>query len=45
MRHEGIAQLYVRNLTGNFEEMIRARTDGRAPVYLDDLRQKEHRDA
>src|SRR5262249_59423326 len=31
MRHEGVAQLYVRNLTGNFEEMIRARKDGRTP--------------
>jgi enoyl-CoA hydratase len=41
MHHEGIAQLYVRNLTGNFEEMIRARRDGRAPVYLDDVGQKQ----
>jgi enoyl-CoA hydratase len=41
MLHEGVAQLYVRNLTGNFEEMIRARKDGRAPVYLDDARQKD----
>ena len=40
MRHEGVAQLYVRNLTGNFEEMIRARKDGRTPVYLDDVSQK-----
>lgn len=40
MSHEGVAQLYVRNLTGNFEEMIRARKDGRTPVYLDDVRQK-----
>ncbi|MDA8046450.1 MAG: enoyl-CoA hydratase [Actinomycetota bacterium] len=40
IRHEGIAQLYVRNLTGNFEEMIRARRDGRTPVYLDDVSQK-----
>ena len=40
MRHEGISQLYVRNLTGNFEEMIRARRDGRKPVYLDDPSQK-----
>ncbi len=40
MRHEGIAQLYVRNLTGNFEEMIRARRDGRTPRYLDDVSQK-----
>lgn len=40
IRHEGIAQLYVRNLTGNFEEMIRARKEGRTPVYLDDASQK-----
>jgi enoyl-CoA hydratase len=40
MQHEGVAQLYVRNLTGNFEEMIRARKEGRTPVYLDDTRQK-----
>jgi enoyl-CoA hydratase len=45
MRHEGVAQLYVRNLTGNFEEMIRARKDGRTPVYRDDARQKEQKDA
>jgi enoyl-CoA hydratase len=41
MQHEGIAQLYVRNLTGNFEEMIRARKDRRLPVYLDDTAQKD----
>jgi enoyl-CoA hydratase len=41
MHHEGVAQLYLRNLTGNFEEMIRARRDGRTPVYLDDVRQKQ----
>jgi enoyl-CoA hydratase len=41
MRHEGVAQLYVRNLTGNFEEMIRARREGRKPVYLDDVAQKQ----
>jgi enoyl-CoA hydratase len=41
MHHEGVAQLYVRNLTGNFEEMIRARRDGRTPVYLDDVSQKQ----
>ena len=40
IRHEGVAQLYVRNLTGNFEEMIRARREGRTPVYLDDASQK-----
>jgi hypothetical protein len=27
MLHEGVAQLYVRNPTGNFEEMIRASND------------------
>lgn len=40
MHHEGVAQLYVRNLTGNFEEMMRARKEGRTPEYLDDVRQK-----
>jgi enoyl-CoA hydratase len=39
MQHEGVAQLFVRNLTGNFEEMIRARREGRPPVYLDDVTQ------
>jgi enoyl-CoA hydratase len=43
MRHEGISQLFVRNLTGNFEEMIRARKEGRTPVYLDDAAQKAPR--
>jgi enoyl-CoA hydratase len=41
MRHEGVAQLYVRNLTGNFEEMIRARKEHRIPVYRDDVRQQD----
>lgn len=41
MQHEGVAQLYVRNLTGNFEEMIRARRDDRPPVYRDDASQKQ----
>jgi enoyl-CoA hydratase len=41
MQHEAVAQLYVRNLTGNFEEMIRARREGRTPEYLDDVRQKQ----
>jgi enoyl-CoA hydratase len=41
MRHEGVAQLYVRNLTGNFEEMLRARKEQRTPVYLDDPRQQD----
>ena len=40
MHHEGVAQLYVRNLTGNFEEMMRARKEDRTPVYLDDVSQK-----
>jgi hypothetical protein len=31
----------VRNLTGNFEEMIKARKDHRTPVYRDDPRQKD----
>jgi enoyl-CoA hydratase/carnithine racemase len=41
MRHEGIAQLYARNLTGNFEEMIQARKEHRTPVYLGDTREKD----
>lgn len=40
IRHEGISQLFVRTMTGNFEEMIRARKEGRTPVYLDDAGQK-----
>ena len=40
MDHEGFAQLYVRNLTGNFEEAIRARRDKRAPNYKDDVSQR-----
>ena len=35
MEHEGLAQLYVRLLTKNFEEAIRARKDKRAPVFED----------
>jgi enoyl-CoA hydratase len=35
MDHEGIAQLYVRLTTGNFEEAIRARKEKRAPVFGD----------
>src|SRR4051794_21710235 len=35
MDHEGVAQLYVRLTTENFEEAIRARQDGRAPTYRD----------
>jgi enoyl-CoA hydratase len=40
MNAEGIAQLFVRNLTGNFEEAIRARRDKRPPVFHDDVSQK-----
>ena len=32
--HEGLAQLYVRLTTQNFEEAIIARREGRPPVYL-----------
>jgi enoyl-CoA hydratase len=35
MDHEGIAQLYVRLTTKNFEEAVRARKEKRAPVYED----------
>ncbi|MDP9183727.1 MAG: enoyl-CoA hydratase [Actinomycetota bacterium] len=35
MEHEGLAQLYVRLLTKNFEEAILARREGRAPEFLD----------
>jgi enoyl-CoA hydratase len=35
MDHEGIAQLYVRLTTQNFEEAVRARKDKRKPVYED----------
>lgn len=35
MEHEGLAQLYVRLLTRNFEEAIRARKDNRAPKFMD----------
>jgi enoyl-CoA hydratase len=35
MDHEGVAQLYVRMTTENFEEAVRARKDGRAPIYRD----------
>lgn len=33
---EGIGQLYLRLLTGNFEEATRARHEGRAPRFTDD---------
>jgi enoyl-CoA hydratase len=35
MDHEGIAQLYVRLTTKNFEEAVRARKEKRTPTYLD----------
>jgi enoyl-CoA hydratase len=35
MDHEGISQLYVRLTTQNFEEAVRARKDGRPPVFED----------
>lgn len=35
MEHEGLAQLYVRLLTKNFEEAIRARKEKRKPQFLD----------
>lgn len=35
MDHEGVAQLYVRLTTENFEEAVRARKEGRRPVFED----------
>jgi enoyl-CoA hydratase len=35
MDHESHAQLFVRLTTQNFEEAVRAREEGRAPVFLD----------
>src|SRR3954453_19844578 len=35
MDHEGVAQLYVRLTTENFEEAVRARKEGRTPTYRD----------
>ena len=35
MNHEGHAQLFVRLTTENFEEAVRARKEGRPPVYRD----------
>ena len=35
MEHEGLAQLYVRLLTKNFEEAITARKQDRPPVFTD----------
>ncbi|HYA69489.1 MAG TPA: enoyl-CoA hydratase-related protein, partial [Acidimicrobiales bacterium] len=35
MEHEGVAQLFVRMTTQNFEEAVRARKEHRAPVFKD----------
>jgi enoyl-CoA hydratase len=35
MNHEGLAQLFVRMTTKNFEEAITARKEGRVPQYRD----------
>ena len=36
MQAEGLGQLYVRLLTGNFEEAVAARAENRPPVFTDD---------
>ena len=36
MQAEGLGQLYLRLLTGNFEEAVAARAQRRAPVFTDD---------
>lgn len=36
MQAEGLGQLYVRLLTGNFEEAVTARAEKRSPVFPDD---------
>ena len=36
MQAEGLGQLYLRLLTGNFEEAVAARAQKRAPVFTDD---------
>jgi len=38
MNHEGHAQLYVRLSTENFEEAVRARREGRPPIFRDHRR-------
>jgi enoyl-CoA hydratase len=35
MDYEGTTQLFVRLTTQNFEEAVRARREGRAPVFED----------
>ena len=41
MDAEGLGQLYVRLLTGNFEEAVAARKEGRPPAFTDELRRDE----
>jgi len=36
MQAEGLGQLFVRLLTGNFEAAVAARAEKRAPVFTDD---------
>jgi enoyl-CoA hydratase len=36
MQAEGLGQLFVRLLTGNFEESVAARAEKRDPVFTDD---------
>ena len=36
MQAEGLGQLYVRLLTSNFEEAVKARAEGRQPVFTDE---------
>jgi enoyl-CoA hydratase len=36
MPMEGIGQLYLRLLTDNFEEAVRAREEGRPAIFRDD---------
>ncbi|HEX7322122.1 MAG TPA: enoyl-CoA hydratase [Mycobacterium sp.] len=36
MQAEGLGQLYVRLLTGNFEEAVAARAEKRPPIFTDD---------
>lgn len=41
MRAEGLGQLYIRMLTGNFEEAVAARAQKRDPVFIDDKPKSE----
>ncbi len=36
MNQEGLGQLFVRLMTGNFEEAVAARQEGRPPVFRDE---------